>query len=113
LLRLSIVYPIIFLCSVISVSLPVAAQGPSVCFYEDADFQGFEFCGGGVRNLPPGINDTFSSVRISPGLAVTMCEHADFGGRCITLRHSVRNFAYLDGGFWNDVVSSFYVSPLN
>ena len=31
----------------------------------------------------PAMNDKFSSVQLPPGLRVTICEHANFGGRCI------------------------------
>lgn len=85
------------------------ASAQAACFFEHADFQGRSFCveeGRDVSALGPGTNDSFSSIQIASGIAVTACEHIHFQGQCITFSQSVRNF----GGFWNDRISSFRVS---
>ena len=63
------------------------------------------------------MNDMVSSIRVSPGWAVTLCEDAHFGGDTITLGDDgqgeevenlsdrVRGIAGL-GGTWNDITSS-------
>ena len=84
-----------------------SAQGQAVaCFYEHANFQGWRMCiraGQNVPMLDPSMNDQFSSVQVQPGARVVMCEHINFGGRCVPVERSIANFAEI--GF-NDKVSS-------
>lgn len=82
------------------------AQGGGICFFENADFLGRQFCinpGQTFPRLDPSWNDKISSVDIPPGVRVTLCEHVDFGGRCIQLNRPTRNLTEI--GF-NDAVSS-------
>ena len=103
--------PLLFAFAMIAAALAAPpdaqAQGrPSVCFYEHINFQGRAYCirvGERVGFVGNAANDQFSSVRVPPGAEVTMCEHANFRGRCRTLRHSESNFVPM--GF-NDIVSA-------
>src|ERR1700712_5759095 len=95
---------------VAALSTPALAQG--VCFFENADFAGRQFCinpGQSIPRLDPSWNDRISSADIPPGMRATVCEHADFGGRCIALDRSIRNFNEI--GF-NDAVSSLSADPM-
>jgi len=85
------------------------AAAADVCFYEHANFAGWQVCapaGAVVSRLAPDDNDQFSSVRVPPGLAVTFCEHINFGGRCQTV---TSDSAFL-GNWWNDRISSFRIT---
>lgn len=102
--------PLLFVLALagIAAAIPSAAraQSPSVCFYEHIDFQGRSYCirvGERIDFVGERVNDQFSSVRIPPGAVVTMCEHANFQGRCRRLSHSEPNFVTF--GF-NDIVSA-------
>lgn len=92
--------------------LPAAAQGQAAaCFFEHANFQGRRVCfniGQRVPLVDLSMNDKFSSVQVPPGVRVTICEHANFGGRCMPVDRTVTNFN--DIGF-NDRVSSLSVEP--
>jgi hypothetical protein len=86
---------------------------PSVgaCFYEDADFRGEYFCapvGASVRQVPYGINDRISSIRVFGGAEVTIYRDADFRGSSKHFSFDVYNLAR--NGF-NDRVSSYEISP--
>ena len=103
--------PLLFVLALISIAATASsaaqAQGrPSVCFYEHVNFQGRAYCisvGERVGFVGGRANDQFSSVRIPRGAAATMCEHANFRGRCRTLYRSEPDFVRL--GF-NDKVSA-------
>ena len=107
--------PLLFAFALIGAAVaasPAAqAQGrPSVCFYEHVDFQGRAYCirvGERIDFVGPAANDRFSSVRIPRGVTVTMCEDANFRGRCRRLYHTEPNFVPM--GF-NDIVSSVAAS---
>jgi hypothetical protein len=87
--------------------VPALAQGgAAACFYEHVNFHGWRMCiraGQSVPVLDPSMNNQFSSVQVQPGARVTMCEGANFRGRCIPVDRSIANF--VDIGF-NDKVSS-------
>ena len=89
---------------------PAAAQGQSAaCFFEHANFQGRRMCfnvGQRVPMVDPSMNDKVSSVQVPPGVQVTICEHANFAGRCVPIDRTVTNLS--DVGF-NDRVSSVSV----
>lgn len=93
-------------------AVPAAAQGAGLCFYEHSDFRGQHLCmspGQRIANLDQingDWNDRISSVQIPPGLRVSICEHANFSGRCLTLDRSVSNFQSIN---FNDRVSSISV----
>ena len=90
--------------------LPAAAQGRGgPCFFEHSEFQGRRLClapGQRLSNLDASWNDRISSVEIPPGMRVTVCEHANFAGRCMTLNRSVSDFQEIR---FNDMVSSISV----
>ena len=92
--------------------MPAAAQGQgqaAACFFEHANFQGRRTCFGAGQRVPmvdPSMNDKFSSVQLPPGLRVTLCEHANFAGRCVPVDRTIANFNEI--GF-NDRVSSVSV----
>jgi hypothetical protein len=78
-----------------------------VCFYEDFDYGGRQFCGepgDRTRSLANGWNDRISSIRVSGGAQVQVCEDFEFGGQCRTINNDVRQMAN-----FNDRISSFRV----
>jgi hypothetical protein len=74
------------------------AQGP--CFYMQPNFQGQPMCIAQAQRVPAlgAANDRIMSVQIPRGVRVTICEHANFQGACVTLDQSVPNIAALAGG---------------
>ena len=78
---------------------PTAAQqGP--CFYMMPNFQGQPMCIAANQRVPAlgAANDRIMSVQVPRGVRVTICEHANFQGACVTLDQSVPNVAALAGG---------------
>jgi hypothetical protein len=85
---------------------PIPQLG-TVCFYEHVNYQGARFCarpGQANARLMGAWNDRISSIRIQGRASLTVCEHWDFGGRCMTLTSSRSSL----GGF-NDLISSYRV----
>jgi hypothetical protein len=90
---------------------PATAQGRGpgggdVCFYEHINFQGRAWCIDADQRVPaldPSANDRISSVQVPPGVRVTVCEHVNYAGRCLTLDRPAANL--LNVGF-NDMISS-------
>jgi Peptidase inhibitor family I36 len=83
-----------------------AQERSSVCFYKHIHFQGRSYCirvGERVDFVGPRANDKFSSVSVPRGVVATMCEHANFRGRCVRLSRSEPDFVRM--GF-NDRVSA-------
>jgi hypothetical protein len=79
------------------------------CFYRDADFHGEYFCvraGESVADMPNGMNDQISSIRIFGGTEVLLYQDGRFRGRSARYGADVRN---LGGQGWNDKVSSIQV----
>ncbi len=81
-------------------------------FYQHCDYQG------AVSTLSPGRyniwemgigNDSISSLRVSPGLRVTLFEHANFSGRSISFTTDIS--CLVSYGF-NDLTSSIIVSQI-
>ena len=68
-------------------------QGP--CFYVLPNFQGQSFCIQPNQRVPAlaALNDRLMSVRIPPGLRVTMCSDANFQGKCAPFTESIPSFA--------------------
>ncbi len=89
-------------------SSPAAAQREAaVCFFEHVNFGGQRECFAIGQRVPlVRMNDNYSSVQIQPGVRVTVCEHQNFGGRCIPLDRSVGSFVELK---FNDMASSVTV----
>ena len=82
-----------------------------VCFYQYANYDGGEMCTGiGSTNIDAikalGLNDKFTSVRVSAGLGVRAYKHANFQG---STRAYTRDAHWLGWSFRN-VISSFVVS---
>jgi peptidase inhibitor family I36 len=79
------------------------------CFYRDADFRGEYFCtrvGEDVPEMPEGMNDQISSIRIFGDAEVTIFQDVRFRGRSERYHRDVRN---LGSQGWNDRLSSISV----
>lgn len=76
-------------------STGVAAQPQGPCFYVMPNFQGQSFCIQPNQRVPAlaALNDRLMSVRIPPGVRVTMCSDANFQGRCAPFTESIPSFA--------------------
>lgn len=97
--------------TLVAIGSPAAAQGQGVCFFEHANFQGQRACFAVGQRIPlVQANDTYSSVQVPPGIRVTICEHQNFGGRCIPIDRTIGNFNEI--GF-NDRVSSVAVEAMH
>lgn len=74
-------------------SAAAQAQGP--CFYVLPNFQGQPFCIQPNQRVPAlaALNDRLMSVKIPPGVRVTMCSDANFQGRCAAFTESIPSFA--------------------
>ncbi len=86
------------------------APREGVCFYEDADFRGRSFCaraGEEVADLPRGMNDRISSIRLFGETEVVVYADGRFRGRSARFATDVRN---LQREGWNDAISSVRVS---
>jgi hypothetical protein len=81
-----------------------AGGGEAITLYQDVDYRGASRgLGGEVRNLDSlGWNDRVSSIRIRSG-TWELCQHENFGGRCIRVDHDVRNLVDMN---FNDEISS-------
>jgi hypothetical protein len=81
-----------------------------VCFYEDADFRGRWFCartGEDSSEMPRGMNDRISSIRIFGRTEVEVFRDIRYRGASARFATDVRN---LQREGWNDIVSSIRVS---
>ena len=79
------------------------------CFYQNANFGGDYFCveaGDDYDQMPDGLNDRISSVRVFGDAAVTVYRNPNFGGRSTRFSDDVSN---LQSEGWNDKVSSLRV----
>ena len=85
-------------------------QGGQVCFYSDANFQGFSLCravGQSESNLDYfGFNNRISSIRFFGYATVTIYEGENFSGARMELGRDIPN---LGNSVWNDNISSFVV----
>ncbi len=80
-----------------------------VCFYEHINFEGQSFCVGGnqqIVNLNGAWNDQISSISVPASSGARVCEHANFGGRCVEMNQPISD---LRGYNFNDVISSLTV----
>jgi uncharacterized protein YraI len=87
---------------------PQPPQPGRACFYADFNYQGASFClavGNTINALDQNWNDRISSIRLSPGVSVQVCEHYGFEGRCDRYDGDV---AALQGNR-NDAISSIRV----
>jgi hypothetical protein len=81
-----------------------------VCFYKDPEFRGEYFCardGENERDMPRGMNDKISSVRIFGNASVTVFQDSRFEGRSSRFDYDVPD---LKREGWNDLISSFRVA---
>jgi peptidase inhibitor family I36 len=86
------------------------APRDGVCFYEDADFRGRSFCaraGEDIPEMPRGMNDRISSMRLFGPTEVVVFRDSRFRGESARFWTDVRN---LRREGWNDIVSSVRVS---
>jgi hypothetical protein len=91
--------------------------GRGACFYKDANFSNVYFCmseGQRYNSLPPGFNDTISSIRIFGSSYVRLFNDTNFGGMTAATRQSISNLknyplAGYPGKHWNDRISSIAV----
>ena len=80
------------------------------CFYQDTNFRGEYFCvrqGDGVTQIPSGMNDRISSVRVLGNADVTVFRDERYRGDSARFYTDVRN---LKSEGWNDRISSIRVS---
>ncbi len=80
------------------------------CFYEDKDFRGRYFCvapGQDLRQMPNGMGDRISSMKVLGTLEVTVFRDNDMRGRSAHFINDVRDLRR-DG--WNDQISSIAVA---
>ena len=79
----------------------------SVCFYEHANFEGRSFCADKSQaRVALMDNDIVSSVKVKPGVQVTLFEHGGSRGRTLEL---TENAATIPANF-NDITSSFRIT---
>jgi len=81
------------------------------CFYENANWEGRYFCvrdGERVSEMPHGMNDKISSIRIFGNAEVAVWRDHNMSGRTARFATSQRNLR--DTG-WNDQISSLEVFP--
>jgi len=80
------------------------------CFYKDPGFHGEYFCvrdGENEPDMPKGMNDKISSVRIFGNASVMVFQDARFEGRSSRFDYDVPD---LKREGWNDLISSFRVA---
>lgn len=80
-----------------------------VCFYEDKDFKGRYFClraGDRLTEVPNGIGDEISSIRMRGNTEVVVFRDSDLRGRSARFIGNVRD---LKREGWNDQISSVEV----
>lgn len=79
------------------------------CFYQNANFRGDYFCvaaGDGWDEMPEGLNDRISSIRLFGDAEVVVYRNRNFSGRSTRFSDDVSN---LQQEGWNDTVSSVRV----
>jgi len=86
-----------------------ATPRAGVCFYEDVNFQGRYFCspvGVSTADVPRGMNDQISSVRVFGNAVVTLYRDPDFRGQSKFIDGNIPD---LRGMGFNDRLSSYQV----
>ena len=81
------------------------------CFYENANYEGRYFCirdGERVSEMPHGMNDKISSIRLFGNAEVAVWRDHNMSGKTARFVNSQRNLR--DTG-WNDQISSLEVFP--
>ncbi len=98
-------------------ALPVEAQRwgrprtprDGACFYRDANYRGDYFCvpaGEDLDQMPSGLNDCISSIRVFGEVEITVFRNPGFSGRSTRFADDVSN---LQERGWNDTLSSLSV----
>jgi uncharacterized protein YgiM (DUF1202 family) len=73
---------------------PPKPQYPEVCFYQQANFKGANFCveeGDEDNNIPGNFDNNIESILISGGLGVEVCSGVGHGGECFYYTDSRKN----------------------
>jgi len=90
--------------------------GVGACFYRNVGYDGPYFClgrGESVSVLPPGFDNSISSIRVVRAEHVTIFGEPNFGGRAGRLRDDVPNLRHWrmpdSGKSWNNRISSIRV----
>ena len=81
-----------------------------VCFFEDTNFEGDYFCvrpGETLAQMPPGMNDQISSIRVIGNVEVTVYRDVRFDGPSTRVFTDVSD---LRRDNWNDEISSLRVT---
>ncbi len=79
------------------------------CFYQNANFGGDYFCiqaGDEYDQMPEGLNDRISSIRLFGDASVVVYRNPNFSGRNSRFNDDIRN---LQSEGWNDTISSIRV----
>jgi hypothetical protein len=85
--------------------------GSGACFYQNPNFNGQYFCanvGAYTPEMPQGTNDEVSSIRLFGSASVTVFQDARGEGRSQRFDSDVRDLRNIG---WNDLISSFRVTP--
>lgn len=80
---------------------PEPSDDPEVCFYQQANFKGANFCvedGDSDTNIPGNFDNNIESILITGGLSVEVCSGFNYGGECFyysksqkTIPSAIRN----------------------
>lgn len=96
---------------------PEPSDDPEVCFYQQANFKGANFCvsaGDEDSDIPGSFDNNIESILISGGLSVEVCSGFNLGGECFyysksqkslpsQIRNKITSYSVEDdGGFSND-----------
>ena len=100
---------------------PPRPPGAGACFYKDAHYSGDYFCmrrGDQYNNLPPGFNDSISSIKVFGGAQVDFYSDSNFRNRHQNTRRDVPNLRNMPiretpNAHWNDRISSIQVRKKN
>jgi hypothetical protein len=71
-----------------------APSSPEVCFYQQANFKGANFCveeGDEDNDIPGSFDNNIESILISGGLGVEVCSSVNYGGECFFYNKSQKN----------------------
>lgn len=73
---------------------PKPSEDPEVCFYQQANFKGANFCvyeGDSDADIPGNFDNNIESILISGGLGVEVCSGFNHGGECFYYTKSQKN----------------------
>ncbi|RYE07785.1 MAG: hypothetical protein EOP22_16440 [Hyphomicrobiales bacterium] len=84
---------------------PKPSDDPEVCFYQQANFKGANFCveaGDSDKDIPGSFDNNIESIRVSGGLKVEVCSGFNYGGECFYFN---KNQSSLPGAIRNKITS--------